>query len=41
LSDVVEDTIASALEDFEDYFGMAVKVVVDILPIEDVISGSP
>jgi hypothetical protein len=36
-----EDVTAGALEDFEDDFGMATEAMVDILPLEDVINGSP
>jgi hypothetical protein len=32
---------ASALEDFEDDFGITADLVVNILKLEDVINGSP
>jgi hypothetical protein len=37
----LEDTTAGALEDFEDNFSIAIGVVVEILPLEDVINESP
>lgn len=40
-SDLLEDTTAGALEDFEDNFSIAIGVVVEILPLEDVINESP
>lgn len=40
-SDLSKDTTAGALEDFEDDFGMATEVVVDIFLLEDVINRSP
>lgn len=40
-SGLLEDVAGGALEDMKDDFGMAVKVVVELLPLEDVIKGSP
>jgi hypothetical protein len=37
---MLENATASALEDFEDDFGMAAKAMVDILPLKDVIHES-
>lgn len=39
--DQSKDATVGALEDFEVYFGMAAEVVVDILPLVDVINESP
>jgi hypothetical protein len=39
--DLLEDVAAGALEDFKDDFGIAAEVVVDILPLMDVVNGSP
>jgi hypothetical protein len=39
--DLWEDVTASALEDFEDDFSIAVEAVVDILLLEYVINRSP
>jgi hypothetical protein len=37
----LEDVTAGALEDFEDDFSITDGVVVDILPLEDVINEPP
>lgn len=39
--DLSRDVVVGALEDFEDDFGVATEAVVDLLPVEDVINGSP
>jgi hypothetical protein len=38
--DLSEDVAAGALEDFKDDFGITAEVVVDILPLMDVVNGS-
>jgi hypothetical protein len=40
-SDLSEDAATCTLEDLEDDFSISVGVVVNILPLEDVINGSP
>lgn len=41
IGDLSEDVVDSALEDFEDFFGIAAEVMVDILRLTDVVSGPP
>lgn len=41
IGDLSEDVVGSALEDFQDFFGIAAEVVVDILRLTDVVSGPP
>lgn len=41
IGDLSEDVVGSALEDFEDFFGIAAEVMVDILRLTDVVSGPP
>lgn len=40
-SELLEDALAGALEDFGDDFGIAAEAMVDILPPTDVVKGSP